>query len=43
VPGAAAPSIGAGFVSVEVPAHGVLVLQPAPRELGGYSRYKRVH
>lgn len=42
-PGAEPPTIGAGFVSVEVPAHGVLVLKPEPRELGGYSRYKRVH
>jgi glycosidase len=33
---------GAGFVQVTVPAETVLLLQPAPRELGGYNRYKRV-
>ena len=41
--GAAPPTIGSGFVTVDVPAHGVLVLKPVPRELGGYNRYKRVH
>lgn len=40
---AAATGMGPGMVSVTVPAHGVLVLRPVPRELGGYSRYKRVH
>jgi glycosidase len=33
---------GAGFVQVTVPAESVLLLKPAPRELGGYNRYKRV-
>ncbi|MGM9480587.1 alpha-amylase family glycosyl hydrolase [Roseateles sp. NT4] len=42
-PGAAPPTLGSGFVTVDVPAHGVLVLKPVPRELGGYNRYKRVH
>ncbi|MFG6428338.1 glycoside hydrolase family 13 protein [Roseateles sp. LYH14W] len=41
-PGASPPTIGSGFVTVDVPAHGVLVLRPVPRELGGYNRYKRV-
>ena len=35
-------SFGAGFVTVEVPPPGVLVLQPRPKERGGYNRYKRV-
>lgn len=35
-------TMGPGFIDVTVPAHGVLVLRPVPRELGGYSRYKRV-
>lgn len=35
-------TMGPGFITVEVAAHGVLVLSPAPREQGGYSRYKRV-
>jgi glycosidase len=35
-------SFGPGFVTVEVPPQGVLVLQPQPKALGGYSRYKRV-
>ncbi len=35
-------SFGAGFVTVEVPSRGVLVLQPRPKERGGYNRYKRV-
>ena len=39
---APAVSFGPGLLSVEVPAHGVLVLQPKPKSLGGYSRYKRV-
>jgi glycosidase len=34
--------MGPGFVTVEVPPQGVLVLQPKPKALGGYSRYKRV-
>jgi glycosidase len=33
---------GAGFVQVTVPAETVLLLKPAPREQGGYNRYKRV-
>ncbi len=43
VPNAAPLTIGSGFITVDVPAHGVLVLQPVPREMGGYNRYKRVH
>lgn len=40
---AAAPaSFGPGFITVELPPQGVLVLQPRPKSLGGYSRYKRV-
>jgi hypothetical protein len=35
-------SFGPGLVTVDVPAHGVRVLAPAPKALGGYSRYKRV-
>ena len=35
-------SFGPGFITVEVPPRGVLVLQPKPKDLGGYSRYKRV-
>ncbi|RQO55615.1 hypothetical protein DBR47_20400 [Paucibacter sp. KBW04] len=35
--------LGAGFVTVTVPARTTLVLQPKERELGGYSRYKRVN
>ena len=34
--------IGPGFITVELPPQGVLVLQPQPKALGGYSRYKRV-
>jgi hypothetical protein len=42
-PGSPAPAgFGAGFVQVTVPAETVLLLKPAPRELGGYNRYKRV-
>ncbi len=33
---------GAGIVTVTVPAQTVLALKPKERELGGYSRYKRV-
>ena len=35
-------SFGPGFITVEVPPRGVLVLQPQPKALGGYNRYKRV-
>ncbi len=39
----AAPiGFGAGVITVELPPQGVLVLQPQPKALGGYSRYKRV-
>lgn len=42
-PGAApVAGVGPGFVEVQIPARTVWVLQPVPRELGGYSRYKRV-
>jgi glycosidase len=34
--------VGSGFVTVTVPAKTVLVLKPEERDLGGYSRYKRV-
>jgi glycosidase len=37
-----APRFGAGFMTVTVPAHGVLVLQPRRPDLGGYDRFKRV-
>jgi glycosidase len=33
---------GPGFITVELPPQGVVVLQPQPKALGGYSRYKRV-
>jgi glycosidase len=33
---------GPGFITVELPPRGVVVLQPQPKNLGGYSRYKRV-
>ena len=33
---------GPGFMTVELPPQGVVVLQPQPKALGGYSRYKRV-
>jgi glycosidase len=42
-PGAQPLTIGSGFVTVDVPARGVLVLRPALPEMGGYNRYKRVH
>jgi glycosidase len=42
VPGAAPAGFGPGLITVEVPPQGVLVLQPQPKALGGYSRYKRV-
>jgi glycosidase len=35
-------TLGAGVVSVEVPARTLMVLKPAPKALGGYNRYKRV-
>ena len=35
-------SFGPGFITVQVPPQGVLVLQPQPKALGGYTRYKRV-
>lgn len=34
--------IGHGLITVTVPAQSVMVLQPVERDLGGYSRYKRV-
>ncbi len=42
VPNPPPMSFGPGFITVEVPPMGVLVLQPRPKALGGYSRYKRV-
>jgi glycosidase len=42
VPSPAPMSFGPGFITVEVPPQGVLVLQPRPKALGGYNRYKRV-
>ena len=40
-PGAApVAGVGAGFITVEVPPHGVMVLQPMPRAQGGYNRYR---
>jgi len=42
VPGPVAAGFGPGFVTVDVPPRGVLVLAPRPKDLGGYSRYKRV-
>ncbi len=33
---------GPGFITVDLPPRGVVVLQPRPKDLGGYSRYKRV-
>lgn len=35
-------STGPGLITVTVPARSVRVLQPVERDLGGYSRYKRV-
>ena len=35
-------TMGPGLLTVTVPAQSVMVLQPVERELGGYSRYKRV-
>jgi hypothetical protein len=37
-----AVGFGPGFITVELPPQGVVVLQPKPKALGGYSRYKRV-
>ena len=34
-------SFGAGFIKVELPPQGVVVLKACPKALGGYSRYKR--
>ncbi|MFO1327824.1 MAG: alpha-amylase family glycosyl hydrolase [Rubrivivax sp.] len=42
VPALAPISFGPGFVRVELPPHSAVVLQPQPKSLGGYSRYKRV-
>ena len=42
VPQALPASFGPGFVTIELPPRGVLVLQPQPKALGGYNRYKRV-
>jgi len=42
VPSPAPMSFGPGFITVELPPQGVLVLQPRPKALGGYNRYKRV-
>lgn len=39
---ARAVGFGPGFITVELPPHSVVVLQPQPKALGGYSRYKRV-
>ena len=36
-------SMGPGFITVELPPRGVLVLQPKPQPMGGYNRYKRVN
>jgi glycosidase len=33
---------GPGLITVELPPRSVVVLQPKPKALGGYSRYKRV-
>ena len=35
-------TMGPGLITVTVPAQSVMVLQPVERDLGGYSRYKRV-
>jgi glycosidase len=35
-------TVGSGFLTVTVAPRSVLVLQPVERQLGGYSRYKRV-
>ena len=41
-PHAPVTTMGPGLITVTVPAQSVMVLQPVERELGGYSRYKRV-
>lgn len=41
-PAKAVATFGSGFFTVTVPPRSALVLQPKERELGGYSRYKRV-
>ena len=41
-PDQAITTIGSGFLTVTVPPQTALVLQPRERNLGGYSRYKRV-
>jgi glycosidase len=41
-PGKMITTFGSGFVTVTVPPKTTLVLQPKERDLGGYSRYKRV-
>jgi hypothetical protein len=35
-------TFGAGVMTVTVPPETVIALKPKERELGGYSRYKRV-
>jgi pullulanase/glycogen debranching enzyme len=35
-------TLGSGFLTVVVPPRTALVLEPRERQLGGYSRYKRV-
>ena len=35
-------TVGAGFMTVTVPAQTVMALMPRERSLGGYSRYKRI-
>ena len=35
-------SIGPGFITVEMPPRSAVLLQPRPKALGGYNRYKRV-
>ena len=41
-PTQAVTTMGPGLITVTVPAQSVMVLQPVERDLGGYSRYKRV-
>ena len=41
-PNKAITTFGSGFLTVTVPAKTTLVLRPKERDLGGYSRYKRV-
>ncbi len=42
VPNPQPMGFGPGLITVEVPPQGVLVLKPQPKQLGGYTRYKRV-